>query len=110
MKTWFLTLVIVGGPLASDWAQASVAQDERRSDTDDWINRGLQRDAAHRGLWYGAPGVRAGEDLLGPILELIRRPSGLLDFRPRRIPGSPLDLERADFNRACERGLPERER
>jgi hypothetical protein len=37
-------------------------------------------------LWYGTPEVRPGGDLLGPIVELIRRPAGLLDFRPRKVP------------------------
>jgi hypothetical protein len=47
-------------------------------------------------LWYGVPGVRPGGDLLGPILELIRKPSGLLDFRPRQIPSYLPDRETAE--------------
>jgi hypothetical protein len=50
-------------------------------------------------LWYGTPGVRPGGDLLGPILSLVRKPSGLLDFRPRNIPSWLPDRETAELLR-----------
>ena len=50
-------------------------------------------------LWYGTPGVRAGGDLLGPIWELVRRPSGLLDFRPGKVDRWLPDRETAEFLR-----------
>jgi len=79
-----------------------VLQEERRNDLDEWINRGIECDAARRGLWYGTPGVRAGEDMLGPVLNLLKRPSGLLDFRPRRsLPDQ--DPELLEFNRRYAR-------
>lgn len=50
-------------------------------------------------LWYGIPGVRPGGDLIGPIRDLIRDPSGLLDFRPRNVPSYLPDRETAEFLR-----------
>jgi hypothetical protein len=50
-------------------------------------------------LWYGTPGVRPGVDLLGPLRDLIRKPSGLLDFRPRKIESGLPDRETAEFLR-----------
>jgi len=50
-------------------------------------------------LWYGTPGVRPGGDLLGPIVDLVRKPSGLLDFRPRPVPRYLPDRETAEFLR-----------
>ena len=47
-------------------------------------------------LWYGTPGVRPGGDLLVPIAELIRKPSGLLDFKPRRVERYLPDRETAE--------------
>ena len=47
-------------------------------------------------LWYGTPGIRPGGDLLGPILELIRKPAGLLDFSPRKVPRYLPDRETAE--------------
>jgi hypothetical protein len=52
-----------------------------------------------RDLWYGTPGVRPGGDLLVPLFDLIRHPSGVLDFRPRQIPGYVPDRETAEFLR-----------
>ena len=64
-------------------------------------NRETGPDTADRSadLWYGTPGVRPGGDLLGPILDLARRPSGLLDFRPRRVPPYLPDRDTAEFLR-----------
>ena len=50
-------------------------------------------------LWYGTPGVRPGGDLIGPISDLLRRPSGLLDFRPRKVEPWLPDRETAEFLR-----------
>jgi len=71
---------------------------QARTNPDDWLNQGLRVRANQEGLWYGTPGVRAGEDILGPIQDLLRRPAGLLDFSPRRSP-STLDPELEEFNR-----------
>jgi hypothetical protein len=50
-------------------------------------------------LWYGTPDVRPGGDLLGPILDLVRNPSGLLDFKPRKVRSGLPDRETAEFLR-----------
>ena len=50
-------------------------------------------------LWYGTPGVRPGGDLIGPIGDLIRRPSGLVDFKPRKVERYLPDRETAEFLR-----------
>jgi hypothetical protein len=47
-------------------------------------------------LWYGTPGVRPGGDLLVPLAELIRKPSGLLDFKLRRVERYLPDRETAE--------------
>ena len=50
-------------------------------------------------LWYGASGIRPGGDLLEPILELVRKPSSILDFRPRKVPSCLPDRETAEVLR-----------
>ena len=50
-------------------------------------------------LWYGTPGVRPGGDLLGPVIDLVRDPSGLLDPRPRKVQRWLPDRETAEFLR-----------
>ena len=50
-------------------------------------------------LWYGASGVRPGGDLLEPLLDLVRKPSSLFDFRPRKVPSYLPDRETAEFLR-----------
>lgn len=82
---------------------ALLGQDPYELARDRGLNRELPR-LEDPGLWYGTPGVEPGNDLIGPLRELIRRPEGLRDFRPRKIPGyvDP-DLER--FNRLYERGV-----
>jgi hypothetical protein len=83
---------------------ALLTQDPAELARDRGLNKERPRDHANPGLWYGQPGVRPGGDLIAPILELIRRPEGLFDFRPRRDPGyENADLER--FNRIYEQGL-----
>ena len=49
--------------------------------------------------WYGESGVRPGGDLLEPVLDLIRRPSGLWDLRPRKVRSYLPDRETAEFLR-----------
>jgi hypothetical protein len=82
---------------------ALLSQDPYELGRDRGLNKELPR-LDDPGSWYGTPGVRPGNDLIGPLRELIRRPEGLPDFRPRKVPGyvDP-DLER--FNRIYERGL-----
>ena len=48
-------------------------------------------------LWYGTPGVQPGGDLIGPVRDLVRKPSGLLDFRPRKVQPFLPDRETAEF-------------
>jgi hypothetical protein len=48
-------------------------------------------------LWYGTPGVRPGGDLIEPIRDLVRNPSGLLDFRPRKVQSFLPDRETSEF-------------
>jgi len=50
-------------------------------------------------LWYGIPDVRPGGDLLGPVVELVRSPSGLLDVKPRKVERWLPDRETAEFLR-----------
>jgi hypothetical protein len=50
-------------------------------------------------LWYGIPGVRPGGDLIGPIRDLVRDPSGLKDLRPRKVQSYLPDRETAEFLR-----------
>jgi len=48
-------------------------------------------------LWYGTPGVQPGGDLIGPIRDIVRKPSSLLDFRPRKVQPFLPDRETAEF-------------
>ena len=50
-------------------------------------------------LWYGTPGVRTGGDLIGPVSDLLRKPSGLVDFKPRKVEPWLPDRETAEFLR-----------
>ena len=50
-------------------------------------------------LWYAAPGVRPGGDLLSPLVDLVRNPSGLLDLKPRKVRSWLPDRETAEFLR-----------
>jgi hypothetical protein len=50
-------------------------------------------------LWYRTPGVRPGGDLLEPVMDLLRKPSGLLDFKPRKVQSWLPDRETAEFLR-----------
>ena len=85
-------------------AVLTTTQDPWELGRDRGLNKEIPRDYGNPGLWYGTPGVRPGDDLIGPIRRLNRRPEGLYDFHPRRDPGyQDPDLER--FNRIYERGL-----
>ncbi len=91
-------MLIVAAAIFGSLAAPAYAQEREAP-----IPNSLQEDAPRGAredrsvdLWYGAPGVRTGGDLLGPILELIRRPAGLLDFRPRNVPSYLPDRETAE--------------
>ena len=63
--------------------------------------RDLRRPTGERtdDLWYGTPGVRPGGDLLIPLIDLVRNPSGLVDLKPRQVPSWLPDRETAEFLR-----------
>lgn len=90
-------------------AALMTTQDPWELGRDRGLNKEAPRDYGNPGLWYGTPGVRPGGDLIAPILDLIRRPEGLFDFRPRRDPGY-VDPDRERFDRIHERGLELRRR
>jgi hypothetical protein len=52
-----------------------------------------------RDLWCGTPRAMPGGDLLRPILALVRRPSRLLDFRPRSVLWAAPSIEDPDLRR-----------
>jgi hypothetical protein len=99
--------VFMGSCPAEVWAQEDAPrpprpfQEERRRDSD--LDRGpfyrIERGDLSPDLWYGTPRVRAGGDLLVPLIDLIRRPSSLLDFRPRNVPRVLPDRETVEFLR-----------
>jgi hypothetical protein len=66
---------------------------------DRWTTGMVDGSDIPRDLWYGTPGVRVGEDLLGPIMDLVRRPSSLLDFTPRKVKSYLTDRETLEFLR-----------
>ena len=70
------------------------AQEEPRRDaaTLRGPDSGPRLDDRSPDLWYSVPGVRPGGDLL-------RKPSDLLDFTPRKVPGYLPDRETAEFLR-----------
>jgi len=90
MRRMLMMAAIFGSLAAPASAQESDPDLVRELDV-----RGEREDRS-ADLWYGTPGVRPGGDLLGPILELIRRPAGLLDFRPRTVPSYLPDRETAE--------------
>jgi hypothetical protein len=79
----------------------ALAQEEPRRDTATLRgpDSGPRLDDRSPDLWYGVPGVRPGGDLLRPILDLLRKPSDLLDFTPRKVPSYLPDRETAEFLR-----------
>ena len=79
MKILLLTVML---PVAS--APGVPPPDDPPAPPDAWLNDAVVREMERSGLWYGTPGVRAGEDMLGPLLRRIRNPSRLLDFSARR--------------------------
>jgi hypothetical protein len=78
-----------------------VQQDDRRADLEP--ERSLDsvygREDLPADLWYGVPGIRPGGDLLVPIIDLVLRPSTLLDFRPRKIVPWLPDRDTSEFIR-----------
>jgi hypothetical protein len=78
-----------------------VQRDDRRAD----LERERSLDSVYRredlpaDLWYGTPGVRPGGDLLVPVIDLVLRPSSILDFRPRKIVPWLPDRETSEFIR-----------
>ena len=91
----------VRGGLQEDWSPSLYSVQDETPPVPERVQRpdlpGPPEGSAD--LWYGIPGVRPGGDLLGPILDLVRHPSGLLDFRPRNVPSYLLDRETAEFLR-----------
>jgi hypothetical protein len=101
-----LATLVVSCP-AQVWAQGEAShsprssQEERRRDfdLDRRNNQWIEWQETSPDLWYGTPGVRAGGDLLVPLIDLIRQPSGVLDFRPRKVLRYLPDRETAEFLR-----------
>jgi len=96
-------IALSGGPLfdAAPQAESSPPQslEERLEKArKDYFDMKMKDDRSPD-LWYGTPGVRPGGDLIGPVCDLIRKPSGLLDFKPRRIEPWLPDRETAEFLR-----------
>ena len=91
------------------WASPTCAQDEGPSSPRSTMEERLQK--AQRDLdeirskdrspdpSYGSPGAGPGGDLFSSVLELFRKPSGLWDFSPRKIPCTIPDRETAEFLR-----------
>lgn len=96
-KAWML--VVAGIASLAAGSSAGTVQEGSPRDLDRWVNREVEREQNRRGLWYGTPDVRAGDDMLGPIIDLIEDPSGLLDFKPRRLPPPPTDEFNDDMDR-----------
>ncbi len=70
--------------------QQDPQEEARRKYLEEEGQNSLERfwqEESRRDLWYGTPGARLGSDMLGPVLEIFRKPSSLLDFRPRRTNG-----------------------
>ena len=77
------------------WPGLLRAQEEptRPYDRDPWLDGLTEQEERPRDLWYGTPGVRADNDLLRALLDLLRNPSHILDFKPRRGIPAPTDRE-----------------
>jgi len=78
-----------------------VQQDDRRTDFE-WersLDSAYGREDLPADLWYGTPGIRPGGDLLVPIIDLVLRPSAILDFRPRKIVPWLPDRDTGEFIR-----------
>ncbi len=66
MGTLRWILLVTGVSLAANSTSLS-GQVRPQSNPDRWLNREAQRDFDRRGLWYGTPQVRAGDDFLDPF-------------------------------------------
>jgi hypothetical protein len=92
---------------ATAWAQEAAARSPSSQEEDHKRDLEIERrthlwiefEDRSGDLWYGTPGVRVGGDLLMPVIDLIRQPSNLLDFRPRSIPRYLPDRETMEFLR-----------
>lgn len=90
-------LVPLSGPSAQDEeaeSRRTVEVERRRQLEREMLDRRLPDRSGD--LWYGTPGVRPGGDLLVPIRDLLRNPSSLLDFRPRKVASWLPDRETAE--------------
>jgi len=78
-----------------------VQRDDRRADLERErpLDSPYGREDLPADLWYGTPGVRPGGDLLVPVIDLVLRPSAILDFRPRKIVPWLPDRETSEFIR-----------
>jgi hypothetical protein len=93
-------LIVLAALVVSCSAQVWAQEERRRDiDLDRWNNQRIEWEDRSQDLWYGTPGVRVGGDLLVPLIDMIRRPSSLLDFRPRKVPSYLPDRETAEFLR-----------
>jgi hypothetical protein len=106
-KLLIVLAAVVNSCPAQVWAQEEASrsphssQEELRRDVDLDRRNNLRIEWEDKSpdLWYGTPGVRAGGDLLVPLVDLIRRPSSLLDFRPRKVLRYLPDRDTAEFLR-----------
>jgi hypothetical protein len=102
-----LLAALVGLGSGFAWAQGETSQptrplqeDQRRSSQSEGRTEPpIEGGPSSLDLWYGTPGVRAGGDLIRPLIDLFRRPSGLLDFTPRKVPRTLPDRETTIFPR-----------
>ena len=83
------------------YLQRNVQRDDRRADVERErpLDSPYGREDLPSDLWYGTPGVRPGGDLLAPVIDLVLRPSSVLDFRPRKIVPWLPDRETSEFIR-----------
>jgi len=99
MSFLFLLLALFAPPPQDPGPRPASLQDERYGDP---VPALLHPEEIPRDLWYGTPEVRPGGDLLGPLMDLVRRPSSLFDFTPRMVPPFLPDRETMEFLR-CDR-------
>ena len=83
------------------FVQRNVQRDDRQADLERERPLGppYGREDLPADLWYGTPEVRPGGDLLAPVIDLVLRPSSVLDFRPRKIVPWLPDRETSEFIR-----------
>jgi len=103
----FVMATAVTANPAGTWTQEEsafgpyVQRDDRRADLERErpLDSPYGREDLPADLWYGTPGVRPGGDLLVPVIDLVLRPSAILDFRPRKIVPWLPDRETSEFIR-----------